>query len=188
MDGAIVKALQLICGISIAIGSCGYLETRVVAVEKDAYIDLETCWLDSDGKFVSLVVTRDSESGSSPFFVSVFCDLELDGYPEGAGFAGYLTAIELRNDLAPRYRHIDAPTEFLSTNFTHVDLPRPSDQVFAFQGIVRQIGEGPSAVYDLVEIDHWRAVDTSFSDLISMSPMQRYLLVYDGNSGDTILN
>lgn len=157
-----------------ALGACAS-SNSVSTVNAEVYSDLETCW-ERAGEFKSFVVLHEEEGKYYPYFVSPWCDVESEDYPQGLGFISYIRALKFSGDEGTLRLASLFTNDLEATTPTHSPLPVKTDPLYIYVGSVTRLENSGFLFYRLSDPKMFYRTGFTLEDLIEQSPEARLQL------------
>ena len=150
-------------------------QSTVRVVSRDEYGEIDRCWTQNTEN-VAFVILHKVQSGVIPYFVSPICDLPLGGFPEGAGFLGYLNAVPITGDHGALMRRglLDSPLQ--PNTVDHPEGPEEYDPIYVWRGHLKRRDADGYVYYDISEGGELKDVSIRLAEFRRMTPSERLIL------------
>lgn len=155
-----------------AVCACAQAES-VARVQVDEYSAIDLCWQGSDGEIEAFIAIQTEDGLNYPFFVSVHCDVEVGGMPEGAGFLAFMKPIMLRDQSERLSRALDNQMIFEATTHTATPTVQLDAELYAFKGELAEGRLKTYVSYSISKISTIRKVGLTVGELAELTPEQR---------------
>ncbi len=159
------------------LGAC-VPNTSVSSVSPEAYANLESCW-QREGSIQSFVALHKEGDKYYPYFISPWCDVQAEGYPEGLGFAPYIKALKFASDKGALRRAALFAHNLEATTPTHSPLPVETNPIYLYVGSVERLENEDFFFYRISDPRTFQRTDLTLKDLTEKSPEARLQVFKD---------
>lgn len=156
------------------LSGCIY-SASVPTVSAESYVKINDCWVRED-KFQSFVVLHEEGNKYYPYFISPWCNVRADGYPEGLGFIPYIKALKFSGDDGALRRALLFDHDLQATAPTHSPLPKESDPIYIYVGSIEQFESDGFRFYRILSPNIFRRTELNLLHLTEKTPENRFEL------------
>jgi hypothetical protein len=170
-----MKMLVLSAFAALSFGGCSQ---NIPSVTPEEYADLAKCWV-RNGKFRSFVILSESNGSYFPYFVSPWCNVVAEDYPQGLGFVSHIKALSFSDDECILKKNLLFLHCLQSTTIVHSPLPKKDDLLFVYVGDVRKFSNDGFVYYRLSNPMIFKNTKISLATFIEMNPNKRQIFFQD---------
>lgn len=153
------------------INSCSS-EISVNSVDAENYDNMDYCWIRED-KFKSFVVVHEESGKYYPYFISPWCSVEAEGYPEGYGFIPYIKTLKFSEDGGALRRASLFDHNLEATAPTHTPLPTDTDPIYIYLGSIDRLDNNGFLYYRLSAPKIFHKTPLTLKALAEKNPKDR---------------